>query len=266
MPIAQASDEVPIYYEKHGAGPAVMFVHGSGGHHMAWWQQVAALRGRFTVITVDLRGFGRSAGVIEPGALDARLFVEDIAAVLDAVRADGVDRTVLVGQSIGAAAALKTALRHPERVAGVVLAHSLGGLAHPELAELVKADRAKAESMAVIDRLLSPDFQRERPDKTFLFQQMGTFNTAKMADLTNLNTDGPTADTLASVDFPVLLLAGERDAVLSAATVRRAAELLPGVAVNVVPDGPHSMYFERPDLFNAALTAFLDDVYAEVTA
>jgi pimeloyl-ACP methyl ester carboxylesterase len=42
MPYASSGD-AKIYYEVHGAGPAVLFVHGSGGHHAAWWQQVAAL-------------------------------------------------------------------------------------------------------------------------------------------------------------------------------------------------------------------------------
>ncbi|HEX8971954.1 alpha/beta hydrolase, partial [Oryzihumus sp.] len=130
-------DDVRLYYEVHGSGPAVLFVHGSGGHHAAWWQQVAALRGDHTVITMDLRGFGCSRW---HGEHDARAFPGDIVAVLDAVAADGgPERAVLVGQSIGAAAALRAALSRPDRTAGVVLAHSLGGLKHPELAELVKA-------------------------------------------------------------------------------------------------------------------------------
>jgi pimeloyl-ACP methyl ester carboxylesterase len=49
-----------LYYEMHGGGPGVLFVHGSGGHHAAWWQQVPALRDDCTVITMDLRGFGCS--------------------------------------------------------------------------------------------------------------------------------------------------------------------------------------------------------------
>ena len=59
MAIARSGD-ARIYYEVHGAGPAVLLVHGSGGHHAAWWQQVAALSPDYTVITVDLRGFGNS--------------------------------------------------------------------------------------------------------------------------------------------------------------------------------------------------------------
>src|ERR1700743_291947 len=127
MAIALSGD-AKIYYEVHGAGPAVLFVHGSGGHHAAWWQQVAALTATYTLIPVDLRGFGNTRWSEEH---DARNFPGDIIAVLDAVAASGgPSRAVLVGQSIGAAAALKAALLRPDRASGVILAHSLGGLRH----------------------------------------------------------------------------------------------------------------------------------------
>jgi pimeloyl-ACP methyl ester carboxylesterase len=259
MPYASSGD-AEIYYEVNGSGPAVLFVHGSGGHHAAWWQQVAALSPDYTVITVDLRGFGNSRWESDH---DARNFPGDIIAVLDAVAADGgPSKAVLVGQSIGAAAALRAALDRPDRTSGVVLAHSLGGLRNEELTALVKADRAVAEKLPVLDRLLTPAFRAERPDLAFLFRQMGTFNTAKMQDLRNLNTDGPTVEELAAAPFPVLLLAGEKDAVLSQATVRRAGELLPGARVEVVTGAPHSMYWETPALFNDAIARFLKDVAA----
>ena len=117
-----------------------------------------------------------------------------------------------------------------------------------------------AEKIPVLDRLMTPEFRAKRPDMAFLFRQMGTFNTAKMQDLTNLNSDGPTVSELAAAPFPLLLLAGEKDAVLSPATVRRAGELLPNARVEVVTDAPHSMYWERPDLFNDAIRRFLKEV------
>ena len=95
----------------------------------------------------------------------------------------------------------------------------------------------------------------------FLFRQMGTFNTAKMQDLRNLNCDGPTVAELAGAPFPLLLLAGEKDAVLSPATVRRAGELLPER-----PGGGRDRTRRtrctgrRPDLFNDAIRSFLKDV------
>src|ERR1700678_1585484 len=113
------NDGAHVYYETHGSGPAVLFVHGSGGHHAAWWQQVAALADDYTVITVDLRGFGNTRWTEEH---DARNFP------------------------------------------GVILAHSLGGLRHSELTDLVKADRAVAEKIPVLDRLMTPEFRARRPD------------------------------------------------------------------------------------------------------
>lgn len=259
MPYAE-SDGARVYYEVHGSGPAVLFVHGSGGHHAAWWQQVAALSSSYTVITIDLRGFGNSRWESDH---DARNFPGDIIAVLDAVAANGgPSKTVLLGQSIGAAAALRAALDRPDRAAGVILAHSLGGLQNDELTALVKADRARAEQIPVLDRLMTPEFRAARPDLAFLFRQMGTFNTAKMQDLRNLNTDGPTVAELAAAPFPILILAGEKDAVLSEATVRRAGELLPSARVEVVAGAPHSMYWETPQLFNDAVASFLKDVAA----
>ena len=149
MPITLSGD-AKIYYEVHGSGPAAMLVHGSGGHHAAWWQQVAALSPAYTVITVDLRGFGNSRWEADH---DARNFPGDIIAVLDAIAADGgPSRAVLVGQSIGAAAALKAALARPQVAAGVVLAHSLGGIANDELAQLVRADRAEAEKLVAASK------------------------------------------------------------------------------------------------------------------
>jgi 3-oxoadipate enol-lactonase len=95
---------------------------------------------------------------------------------------------------------------------------------------------------------------------------MGTFNVAKMADLRNLNTDGPTVDEVRRSGVPICLLAGELDAVLSAETVRAAAQLLAEARLELVPNAPHSMYWEAPELFNAALMRFLDQVFADTSS
>ncbi|MCZ9337734.1 alpha/beta hydrolase, partial [Streptomyces sp. TRM76130] len=118
---------------------------------------------------------------------------------------------------------------------------------------LAGADRAEAVKLPVIDRLLTKEFQTERADLTFLFQQMGTFNVARMQDLRNLDTDGPTLEEIQASGVKVAFLAGERDAVLGVKTVTRAHELLPGSHLEIVPGAPHSMYWETPEPYNAAV-------------
>ncbi|MFD9316225.1 alpha/beta fold hydrolase [Streptomyces sp. NPDC060053] len=247
MPLAD-SDGTSLYYERHGSGPAILFVHGSGGHHAAWWQQVAALRDEFTVVTVDLRGFGKSDSSM--AEFDGQDFPGDVVAVLDQ---EDLTDVMLVGQSIGSVAALRAGLLRPERVSCVVLGHSLGGISHPELTELAAADRAEAVELPVIDRLLTKPFQRERADLTFLFQQMGTFNVARMQDLRNLDTNGPSLEEIEASGVKVAFLAGEKDAVLSVRTVTRAHELLAGSHLEIVPGAPHSMYWETPQAYNEAV-------------
>jgi pimeloyl-ACP methyl ester carboxylesterase len=255
VPFATTPGGIRIYYETHGEGPAIVFVHGSGGNHAAWWQQVPAFRSSHAVVTLDLHGFGRSDSQMEE--FDARDFPGDILAVLDDA---GIERAVFVGQSIGASAALALAVDHPSRAAGVVLAHSLGGIAHDELSALAKADRAEADKIPVLDRLMTKRFQQEEPERTFLFRQLGTLNVAKMAVLKNVAGGGPTLDEVRASGVRVCFLSGESDAVLRPATVRRAHELLPGSLLNVVPDGPHSMYWEAPGLFNNAVEGFLAEL------
>lgn len=247
MPLAD-SDGTSLYYERHGSGPAILFVHGSGGHHAAWWQQVAALRDEFSVVTMDLRGFGGSDSSMPE--FDGQDFPGDVVAVLDT---EDLTDVMLVGQSIGSVAALRAGLMRPGRVSSVVLGHSLGGISHPELRELAAADRAEAVKLPVLDRLLTKPFQTGRPDLTFLFQQMGTFNAARMQDLRNLDTNGPSLDEIRASGIKVAFLAGEKDAVLGAKTVTRAHELLPGSHLEIVPGGPHSMYWETPAPYNAAV-------------
>jgi len=241
------SNGTSIYYEVHGSGSPILFVHGSGGHHAGWWQQVAALRDEHTVVTLDLRGFGNSDA---DETYDSRSFPDDVVAVIE--DADLRD-AVLLGQSIGAAAALKAALRVPERIRGVILAHSLGGIDDPEITPLVKADRAEAEKLPVIDRLLTREFRENEAAKAFLFTQMGTFNKARMQDLRNLSSDGPSVADVTAAGFGIAFLAAEKDAVLSPATVVKAHELVAGSLLEIVPGAPHAMYWERPDLFNASV-------------
>ena len=248
-----------VYYEIHGKGPAVVLAHGAGGHHAIWWQQIPFFRDRYTLVALDFPGFGNSDSGRDE--YDTHEFPECILAVLDAA---GIERAALVGQSLGGPPSLSVAARHPGRVAGVILAHSLGGINDDEIMAMVRADRAAAEKLPVIDRLMSSRIQESEPAKVFLFQQLGTFNAARVPNLRNQWTG---ATTLAQVEdaiaagVSVCFIAGEDDAVLRPATYQRVAELLPKARIDMVPGAPHSMYWEAPGLFNAALERALETVY-----
>ena len=90
-------DGFRLYYEDTGGvGPTILFLHGAGGNHLSWWQQVPVFAEEYRCVTVDQRGFGQSpdvAGGPGPAALGA-----DALALLDHL---GIARVAMVAQSMG---------------------------------------------------------------------------------------------------------------------------------------------------------------------
>jgi pimeloyl-ACP methyl ester carboxylesterase len=126
-------DNARLWVEDEGEGPAVLFLHGGLGDSGLWAPVAERLRGELRCVRFDFRFFGRSeAEAVEWSHHD------DAVAVLDAL---GIERSVLVGLSMGGRVALETALAHPERVTAVV--HVAGAVAPFELdAEIEEAYEA----------------------------------------------------------------------------------------------------------------------------
>lgn len=97
-------------------GPAIVFVHGTRLTRAQWSPQLRLLSDRFRCIALDLPGHGTLADVpfTREAAADA------VAAAIEAEAAEG--RAVVVGLSLGGYVAIDAAERHPDRVAGLVLA------------------------------------------------------------------------------------------------------------------------------------------------
>lgn len=114
VPVAGGALRVAVWEAPAGA-PTALLVHGVTSSHLAWAWLAERMPG-VRLIAPDLRGRGRSADV--EGAAGLHRHADDLAAVLDAL---GVDRTLVVGHSMGGFVSVVFAHRHPERVARLVL-------------------------------------------------------------------------------------------------------------------------------------------------
>src|SRR5436190_14172323 len=106
-------------------------MHGAGGNHLSWWQQVPAFAEEDRWVTVDQRGFGQSPDVSDgpgPAAL-----ATDVLALLDHLK---IARAALVAQSMGGWAAVGGVLKAPERLWAIALANTVGNLTNPDIAAL----------------------------------------------------------------------------------------------------------------------------------
>jgi pimeloyl-ACP methyl ester carboxylesterase len=114
------SSGVTLAGEEAGEGTPVVLLHGlTATRRYVVMGSRALERSGHRVVTYDARGHGASTGAEDPDAYDYDDLVEDLRAVMDD---RGIDRAVLVGASMGAHTAVRMALDHPERVAGLVLA------------------------------------------------------------------------------------------------------------------------------------------------
>ncbi len=110
MPIVETAGAT-IHYTRQGTGPALLLVQGVGAVGGAWQPQIDALSERFTVVTYDNRGIGRS--VMDAPHLSVEAMADDGLAVMDA---EGVGEFHLAGHSMGGVIAQQVALSAPGRV------------------------------------------------------------------------------------------------------------------------------------------------------
>jgi pimeloyl-ACP methyl ester carboxylesterase len=107
-----------LYFDDGGSGGVpILLLHSSAGSTEHWVAQLAHLRRRHRVIALDLRGHGRSRPPAD-GDYTIPALARDVAEAVDFL---GLSRFVLVGHSLGGAAAVEYAGRHPDRVAGLLL-------------------------------------------------------------------------------------------------------------------------------------------------
>src|SRR5439155_245441 len=110
-------DSIELYYEEHGRGDPLLLIMGLAADSTAWMFQVPDFAERYRTITFDNRGVGRSSK--PPGPYTIHQMADDAAGLLDALR---IARAHVLGVSMGGMIAQELALRHPERVRGLVLA------------------------------------------------------------------------------------------------------------------------------------------------
>ena len=255
-----------IYYERTGNGPAIVFAHGLGGNHLSWWQQVPYFSRRYSCVTFAHRGFSPSR--VTSGTVDPALFEADLLALVDHLKLEEVR---LVAQSMGGWTCLNFALHHPKRVRALVMAATGGTV---DLSTLDEVERKGVENWVAAHNGIQAELgkrnihpaagermAREQPALEFLYREIdrlssGLDKEAFRAKLVAARTL-PAAE-LKRLTVPVLFISGKEDVVFPPPAAAALASLVPGAKLESVPEAGHSVYFQRPEIFNRVVSNFFE--------
>ena len=248
-----------MYYEIHGAGEPLVLLHGGLGLTDMLAELIPQLAVGRQVIAADMQGHGRTADIDRPLRLEH--MGDDVAALIAHL---GFERADVMGYSMGAGAALRAAIQHPERVRKLVevsIPFRRSGWYPENLAGMDQMGAAAAEFMKQTP--IYESYARVAPDPDHFPALLD-----KIGD--SLRRDYDWSQEVAALRMPTMLVFGDADSVSPA----HAAEffgLLGGgrrdgswdrsgmVAsrLAILPDTTHYDIFSSPALASAVIP-FLD--------
>jgi 3-oxoadipate enol-lactonase len=251
-----------IYYEDSGGdGVPIALGHGFLMDHEMFTPQVHALGGRHRVVTWDQRGHGDTVSTPEP--FDYWDSAEDLAALLDRL---GIERAVVGGMSQGGFIALRFALNHPERTAGLVLIDTQAGTEDPDktLQYDVMHDVwvGSGPNDQLLEMVAAIIIGNRRPESAMWTAKWKAREPAALTQIYRALMDrDDVTDRLAEIDAPALVIHGTEDTAIDMALAEQLCRGLKGCRGLVRVEGAgHASNLTHPEPANRAIEEFLVEI------
>lgn len=262
MPTVRVGD-IEMFYMDVGDGEPLLLIMGFGGDTTAWALQMADFSARHRVIAFDNRGVGQSDAPDHP--YTTQMMAGDTLGLMDAL---GVDRTHVLGVSMGGMIAQELALARPDRVRSLHLActfarpdtYTLALLAAWREMRLGLGRESTLRALALW--LFSPTTYTERPDFIEALLQNSLANPYPQPLAGFLRQGEAVAahdalERLPAIRCPTLVSVAEDDILVPPRFSREIGSLIRGAELQVVPGAGHGYFLERPDVFNALSLDFI---------
>jgi pimeloyl-ACP methyl ester carboxylesterase len=261
---------IEMFYEEHGSGEPLILVHGTGCDHQIWDLQIEAWAKHFRVLAIDARGSGQSTIPSDPETYTVEVMADDVAAFIDALE---LGRAHISGHSLGGFIALQMGIRHPDKVLSLQVHNAAGRmdtfmkntmqimrypLLHGDKPFCLKVNLTLAMSHDYLNTR-EPACAREMVTKCLV---KNPYMNADAGLLGHLNADlhHDAWDGLPSIEAPVLVTAGELDAMVPK---RYSIEMMPhlkNAQYYEFSGVSHFTFWERPEEFAQVTLDFLNGV------
>ncbi|WP_374654798.1 alpha/beta fold hydrolase [Dongia sp.] len=241
--------------------PALILNHSLATSHEMWGLQLPVFARHFRVVAFDMRGHGASAAPKAAYTLDQ--LADDVVGVADHL---GLKRFSFIGLSIGGMIGQTLGFRHGARLEKLILSSTLmgsvgaeGAKAWDERNALVKEKGVANQIDGTMARWLSADFQKHAPRTSQWIRDLIAATPADGYAGCGEAIKGMklTADKIATIKTPTLVIAGEKDPGATPAMGAEIAAAIPGAKSYVIPGGYHLCNVEFPHLFTEHALSFL---------
>lgn len=245
-----------LEFVEKGQGPALLFVHAFPFDHSMWDAQVRHLEARYRVITPDLPGFGLTPD--RPWSIAGA--GEELRELLDKL---GVSACTVAGLSMGGYIAIPFTAKYPQRVSKLVLAHTrarsdteLEKAARNGMIATLGREGTATLPDKLLPRLLGSKASASVRESVRTRIAKVTVNAAVHA-VEAMRDRGDSTALLGGIQCPVLVIAGDGDAIIKLEDSRNMAASLPKGTLEIIPNTGHLSNIEDPAAFNTALDRFL---------
>ena len=246
-----------LYYEVAGEGPPVLLLHGLGSSARDWEYQTPELGRSYRVITMDVRGHGRSSR--PPGPYSVAQFSQDALALLRALNATPAH---IVGLSMGGMIAFQMAVDNPDAVRSLAIINSGPAMILHGMQKAVLATRFAVVRLfgmktmgGMIAKKVFP-LPGQAGLRQTMIARMSENDPRAYLDAVRAIDGWSVEDRIGEIRCPVLILASDRDYTPVAWKHAYAAKI-PGARVAVVKDSRHVAPIDQPEQVNQILLPFL---------
>lgn len=256
---------VTLNYRIDGdGGEPLVCIHGVGSYLEAWSGVVERLKDRFTILTFDLRGHGRSGRVT--GRYEIDDFVAETLSLADRV---GFSTFNLAGFSLGGLIAQRLALTHLARLRRLILLSTVAGRTPEERARVLsrlaalQAGTPADHHQASLSRWLTEAFQESHPETIAWLRARDAENDPDCyASAYRVLAETDFGGFLDQIRCPTLIATGEDDVGSNPRMARYMHERIPGSRLAILPGLRHSILIEAPDVVADAMAAFVSETEA----
>ncbi|MBI2882668.1 MAG: alpha/beta hydrolase [Candidatus Methylomirabilis oxyfera] len=230
--------------------PPVVFIHGAGGSHQVWLQQLRRLGRRRKAIAIDLPGHGHSEG----SGADRIETYRDV--VVELLAALGLDRSVAVGHSMGGAIIQSMALICPERLAAIVLVGTGARLrVHPQFFTGLQDDPQRTVELMTRSARASgaPAETLTRDADAMLRTPISVIEgDLRACDAFDL------MEQVKAISLPTLVICGTDDRMTPPQYAEYLHHQIKGSQLASIPAAGHMVMLEQPDEVSRNIEAFLE--------